>query len=282
MAATTNPPPPPTTGIHDPGCSPTFWRRRGIRTAWVVIGSLFTIVALAWGTIASVSRIAHEETTEQASWSAEGITTVEIRNSAGGVEVVGADTDTIELTSHISRGLFDTDHDERIDGDRLILTVDCPWVVSDFCEVDQELVVPSQVAVEIVSYDGDTWVTDIDGPVNIFSEDGRVELARLSGTLDLEMRHGSAEGTQITSADASSSSEFGRVRLSFTSAPRLVTVDAEFGDVEILVPDDGTFYAVTSRTDFGNTDNQLRSDPDADSRIDVTTEFGSVRLGYSS
>jgi hypothetical protein len=282
MTATTSPPPPPRIGVHDPLTSPSFWRRRGIRTAWIVLGTVFTVAALAWGTLESVARIAHDETTEQQSWAAADITTVEIRNSAGDVEVVGADTDTIELTSHISRGLFETGHEERIDGDRLILTVECPWIVNHFCQVDQELVVPDHLSVEVVSYDGDTDVADISGPVRVFSEDGRVDLARLSGPLDLDLRHGSAEGTQISSAEATTSSEFGRVRLSFVESPDLVIVDAQFGDVEILVPDDGTFYAVTSRTDFGDTDNLLRSDPAADARIDVRAEFGSVRLGYAS
>ena len=282
MTATTNPPPPPPVGVHDPFSSPSFWRRRGVRTAWVVLGSVFTLAALAWGTLESVARIAHDETTEQQSWAAGDITTIEIRNGAGDVEVVGADTDTIELTSRISRGLFETQHAERIDGDRLVLTVDCPWVVNHFCGVDQQLVIPAHLAVEIVSHDGDTEVADVDGPVDIFSEDGRVDLARLGGPLELDLRHGSAEGTQISSSEATTTSEFGRVRLSFIEAPDLVTVHAKFGDVEILVPDDGTFYAVTSRTDFGDTDNQLRSDPAADARMDIRAEFGSVRLGYTS
>jgi Putative adhesin len=277
---TATPPPPPILDGTDQ--APSFWRRRGVRTAWIVLGSFFTIASVTWVAVETVARLAHEVTTEELSWADSGITTVEIRNSAGDTAVVGTDTDTIELTSRISRGLFDTDHDARVEGDRLVLTTDCPEVINHFCEVDQRLVVPRGVEVEIVSYRGDTEVADVDGHVRIFNEDGRVDLARLGGRLDLDLRHGTAEGTQLRSADVTTTAEYGRVRLAFAEAPDLVTVDAQFGDVEILVPDDDTTYAVVSSTQFGDTDNQLRTDPQSPARIVVTTEFGRVRLGYTS
>jgi len=277
---TATPPRPPILGDTDQ--PPSFWRRRGVRTAWIVLGSFFTIASVTWVATETVARLAHEETTEELSWAATGITTIEIRNSAGDTDVVGADTDTIELTSRISRGLFDTGHDERVEGDRLVLTTDCPEVINNFCEMDQRLVVPRGTNVEVVSYKGDTEIADIDGNVRIFNEDGRVDLARLSGTLDLELRQGTAEGTQLRSPVAATTADYGRVRLAFAEAPDLVTVDAQFGDVEILVPDDDTTYAVVSSTQFGDTDNQLRTDPQSQARIVVSTEFGRVRLGYTS
>lgn len=253
-----------------------------MRTAWIILGSLFTAASLVAVTVQAVALLAHEETVEQRAWNAAGIATIEIRNSTGDVDVTGADVPTIELRSEISRGLFDTEHSERIDGDRLVLTTDCPEVINHFCRVDQELVVPRGVAVEIVSYDGNTSVADVDGDVNLFSEDGRVDLARLAGDLDLEIRNGNAQASQLTARSVALSSEFGRVDLSFAEAPEEIVVDARFGDVEIAVPDDGRSYAVTSRTEFGRTDVELRTDPASDSRIEVHAGFGRVTLRYGA
>jgi hypothetical protein len=253
-----------------------------VRRAWIILGSLFTVIALAWTTLNGVALLAHQETTEQHSWDAAGITTIEIHNGAGDVRVTGADTDRIELDSQITRGLFDTVHTERIVGDRLVITTDCPEAINHYCSVTQELAVPSDLAVVIVSHDGDTFVADIAGPVDIISEDGRVELSGLRGTLRLGQEHGSAIGTRLESPDVNINTKFGHVSLSFTQPPRSTVVDADFGDVEIVVPDDGRSYAVTSTTAFGETDNQLRSDPRSDLRIEVDTQFGRATLRYGA
>lgn len=279
MTTTTPPPAPPPPPILDD--RPTsFWRRRGVRAAWMILGSCFTIASLAWTTLNGVAVLAHEERVEELSWSAAGIDTIEIRNSAGDVRVTGADTDTIRLKADISRGLFDTDQDWHREGDRLVITTDCPEIVNHFCDVDQELVVPAGIAIEIVSHLGDTHLGNLDGDVTVFSEDARVELARLAGTLDVELRHGSLDATSITSRDVTLSADYGRLRMAFVEAPDSLVVDAQFGDVDITLPDDGTAYAVTSSSDFGEIDNQLRVDPNSRSRIDITVRFGHGTLNY--
>lgn len=280
MTPTSVPPPPPLAAPRAgaPGPHPS---RRGSRAVWVVVGSLFTCAALVWGAVEAVGLIAHEETVESQSWTADGIASVRIDNESGEVHVRRATGSTIELTSRISRGLFDTEHTERIEGDQLVLRTDCPEIVNHFCRVDMDLAVPDGIAVDIRTRHGETTVADIDAGVTIRGEHSRAELTRLGGPLDLRMEHGSLSAVGLTSDDVIARSEHGRIDLAFAEAPTSLVVTNEFGNVDVTVPDDGTAYAISTSSDFGNVDNQLRVDPRSPSRIDVRVEFGRATLGYA-
>lgn len=277
----TAPPPPPVLDRPSDRGRRSLWRRPAIRSAWIVLGSLFTVGALAWGALEAVGWIARGETTESHSWAAADVATIVIHNEAGEVHVTRGDGPDVELTSHIERGLFDTDHSERLVGDRLELRGECPELVNHYCRVDLDLTVPDGIAVEIRTQQGTTSVTGIDAPVSVRSDHGRVELARLGGPLDLRVRHGSLSGIGLRSSDVVAVAEHGRMDLAFAEAPTSVRVSNQFGSIDLVLPDDGTAYAVTSASSFGRVDNQLHVDSQSPHLIDVSVEFGRASLGYA-
>jgi hypothetical protein len=249
---------------------------------WMIVGSILTVGALAFGTYGIVNHVAHEEVTERESFSADGVTQLRLHNENGRVEVVGDDVDEISLVAEVSHGLRRTVTHADIDGDALVVDMDCPTGIPVWCSVDYRLVVPRDLEVDVRNENGRLTLRDLDGDVTAHGDNGSIELARLSGQVDVETEDGSVRAGGLTAAEVHGRSRHGSVRLTFAEAPTTVTARTSDGSVEVVVPDDDATYRVEAhvRGFGGDADAAVRTDPGSDRFITATTHHGSVTVRY--
>lgn len=287
MTATIAPPPPPTSG--PPGTAPPPHGRgrfRGprARRAWRVGGAIVTALLLVAALFQIITAIAHTTSVQTRSLTADdlrGVRTIEVRNQQGRVDVVGTDHDGIEARTEIREGLRPPTVDWTIDGDRLVVRATCPWFASEWCRVDHHIEVPSDLEVIVHAEHDDVRISDIDAAVDARTEHGSLELVRIAGPVRMRTDHGSARAAQLTAPTLSVRAAHGAVQVEFAATPQRIDVDAEFADVDIAVPDDGTTYAVSTVSTFGETVNNLPTDPRGESVIEVRTMFGRITLGHT-
>ncbi len=249
---------------------------------WILVGSVVTVAVLAFATYNVVNRIAHEEVTERASFSADGVDLVRLHNESGRVEIVGEDVDEISLVAEVSHGLRRTVTHADLEGDTLVVDMDCPTGIPVWCAVDYRLVVPHDVALDVRNENGHLTIRDIDGDVRAHGDNGSTELARLSGDVDVQTINGSLTAGGLTTDDVEARSRHGSVRLTFAEAPTAVSARTNSGNVEVVVPDDEAVYRVDAEVDGfgGSADTAVRTDPESDPTIVARSSHGSVTVRY--
>jgi hypothetical protein len=255
-------------------------RRPAVRQLWRVGGSLAAVGILGFGTLQSVTRIAHEEETIVTELDGSSVRSVSIRNGAGSIHLVGTDSDTVTVRAEVSHGLRSTGHTERIEGDQLVLRASCPVFGSDFCEVVYRVEVPRDVAVELRS-DSRITVRDIAGSVDASSDNGRVQATRIDGNVRLESDNGRVVGRSLASPVAIVDSDNGRVELSFAEPPGSVSATSDNGSVEVVVPDTRDTYVISVSSDNGTASGtDVRTDPDSTQTITADSDNGDVTVRY--
>jgi hypothetical protein len=81
-----------------------------MQRAWIIVGSIVTVVVLAGATLNAVGLVAREEVTVTDEVDAAGLVAIDVQASTGSVEVVGTDTDVIRLEVELTHGLRRTGH----------------------------------------------------------------------------------------------------------------------------------------------------------------------------
>lgn len=253
------------------------------RQAWIIGGSVLTVVALLGATTNAIDFASREKETITDEVDAAGLVALELDVDSGSVEIVGTDTDVVRLEVELQHGLRQTGHsvevEERAEGDVLHVRSSCP-LFSQWCDADYRIEVPSGLAVRATVDDGRLTVRDVDGSVEVDGDDGSIELVRLTGDIVASTDNGSVVATGLRSQVVDADSDNGSVRLTFAEPPRRVEATTENGQVEVVVPDDDTTYLVDIDTDHGSTDIGVRTDPDSDRLIVGRTNNGSVTVRY--
>ncbi len=257
----------------------------GLVTAYLLlVGSYFLVDALA---------IDHHERTVRV----DTVDTVELDGmGAGTLRVVGDSPEGARVDFRWREGLRDAELSARVDGGRLVVRTDCPAVFDTFCRVDATVHVPpgtdvvgrASSRVEVVDVggtidldvqNGSTLVERASGRVRIDGDNGRVEVVDSSGTFELDSDNGSVRATGITAGAISATSTNGSVHLDLRTPADTVRASSDNGSVTILVPR-GTTWATTLRSDNGEVDSPVRTDPTADRSIVADSDNGSVSVRY--
>lgn len=282
MATSTLAPPPPPPGPPTGGPpSPPPAASRRARTAWLVAASLAAVAVLLWGVSTTVTQIAHEERTTTTEHDATGIALLDVAIDSGSLTVVGTDTDRITVTARISDGLRPTSERQEVDGDRLILRGGCPAFLSNFCNVDYAVEVPTGTAVKARLDNDGARLTGVAGDLDVRSENGGITVRGSGrGIVRLRSDNGSVSGTDLRAVEVDAHSDNGRVELSFLEPPTTVEATSSNGDVTVEVPDDGTAYAVDTGSANGSGAAAIRTDPDSTRRIRVASDNGDVLIAY--
>jgi hypothetical protein len=247
---------------------------------WIIVGSLLTLAVLGFGTYSVVNQVAHEEVTETATFAADGLKKIRLHNENGRVEIVGDDVDQISLVAEVSHGLRRTVTHADVEGDTLVVDMDCPTGIPVWCSVDYQIVVPNDLDVDVRNENGHLTLQDLDGDVKAHGDNGGVELARLSGDVDVQTLNGSVRAGGLTVDTVRAESRHGSVRLTFAEAPTTVTARTRDGAVEVVVPDDDATYRVDADSFVGSIDTPVRIDPSSERSITATTRHGSVTVRY--
>jgi DUF4097 and DUF4098 domain-containing protein YvlB len=112
----------------------------------------------------------------------------------------------------------------------------------------------------------------------VHNADGGIELRDVTGRLRLSTSDGSVRAEGVTSDQVSVDTSDGSVRLSFAEPPATVRASTSDSSLEIVVPKDGTAYAVSVSVSDGSQQVDVPTDPESSRQISVHTNDGSVRI----
>jgi hypothetical protein len=223
-----------------------------------VLGVLAVLAAVA----AAVAGVLVSAATQSDSGSFDSSAPVErvVLKVPAGTVTVGANggsdrvTGTWRTTSAVSRTEVWTGLEDGV----LTVTVTCGTPQAGQCGADLDLLVPRDAAVDVTVELGDLEVSGLDGAVT-----SRVDV-------------GAVTMTDMHSRDVDTTVAVGGVRLEFAAPPDTVTVSGDVSGITVVVPADGTAYAVTTRVDVGDPLVDIPTDPSAPQAIRVSTDVGAL------
>jgi hypothetical protein len=249
-----------------------------VRLAWRIAASVAAAALLVWGVQQTVSLLAHEEHDEVTTFPAASVDVVDIDVGNGSVEVTAGDVDRITVHAHISDGLRATGHDERIEGNRLVLESSCPLFLSNFCSVDYDVLVPADVDVRASMINGHLDVVGTTGSVEASSDNGGITLVDVDGDVELRSDNGSLAADGLVADTVTASTSNGTIDLGFVRAPTFVDADSDNGSIELRLPQVSGGYRVDMDTLNGSTELGVATDPASDRHITADTSNGDIRV----
>jgi DUF4097 and DUF4098 domain-containing protein YvlB len=263
----------------DPGVDRVDPRRpvRG-RALWVIFGSLLLVGGLWWGTFNVVELIAHEERTERFTVDAASLDRLVVENDTGSVTIVGTDTDEISVEAEVSDGLRHTGFRREVVFSTLELHGSCPVFGSMWCRVTYRIEVPRDLTIDIDSDDGRVGVSDVDGDLTIQSDNGAIELSGSTGTISVDSDNGRISGSNLRSPVTDARSNNGRIELSYSEPPDMVTANGDNGSIEVVVPEIDGGYDVTADSSNGGVDPFIHDNPESPHQIRLSTDNGSITV----
>jgi Putative adhesin len=223
MSATTLPPPPAPPAPPSPAPpppAPAVRPRPGVRTAWIVAGSILSFVVLGWGTAQTVSLMSRDRFTETATFDASGITGLEVDNGLGDVEVLVGGRDEVVVDTSVDAGLQPPDRDVRVVGDTVVVRGSCDGVWTVWCSVEHSALVPTGIEVQVFSGDGDVRIEGDLGRISVVANEGDVEI-RVPGRMAYAVDAVSVDGEVAVEVPTD------------PSAGRVIYVRVDEGDVSI-------------------------------------------------
>ena len=255
-----------------------------MRSFWSITGSVLFAGTIGWGGYNIATLLGHSERDEVRQYDAADIHSIDVRNSAGGVTVIGTDAataaGTIEVVAHISDGIRSTENKQSVVDGVLRVRASCPNFGSMWCEAKYTIEVPHAMAVKLRADNDGIHVSDTTGAVDVASDNGSVTLTGLSGDIVADSDNGGIRATHLTSATARLSTDNGTVRVQFDAAPTSVVGRSDNGGVTVAVPA-GDAYNVTTSTDNGSTSIDVTNDPSSTRSIDIATDNGSLTVRYN-
>jgi hypothetical protein len=189
-----------------------------------------------------------------------GLSKVVVETSTGSVDLrAGTNGSAVTVEQHVRSSFGSSARtQESVAADVLRLSGDCNGF--GLCSVGYTVTVPPGTAVEVTT------------------STGSVEAWGLDGDLDVTTSTGSIELTGLRSARVGVQASTGSVELAFAAAPQDVRAKTSTGSVEVVVPSDGTAYAVQSSTNVGSNEVSVPVDSSSSRRIEARASTGSVEV----
>jgi putative adhesin len=247
------------------------------RGLWRVGGSVLTVAVLGMGTANVVAQISFD------SRSFTRVVTTPVRVvdahvGTGDITVTAVPgSDRVVVRATVQRGLMDTHESVTVRGDRVEIHTSCPPLLSEHCKGIFRVEVPPDVDV-VAHAGGHVTVTGTHGSVDAKASQGSITLTDLTGALRAHSSQGSVHATGLGSADVEASSSQGDVGLAFVRAPERVDVHSSQGDVEVVLPGDGTAYRVDVGASQGSTHVRVPTDPNGTRHISAHSSQGDVTV----
>lgn len=254
--------------------------RSASQWAFLIVGSAFAVVAIAYGVISVISLLSYRSTTEVTTYSGEVRRVV--LDVAGQVRIVAVDSTETTVERRSSWSLRSPQVSEFVNGGTLTITARCGFGFAFGCDSDFRLQVPQDVAIEARSTADDVIVSGLSGDVVARSSAGDVEARNLSGRARLSSSAGDVRGANLRSAEVNARSSAGDVELRFDAAPTSIQADSSAGDVEIRVPEDMESYRVDAVSRAGDVTTNVRTDPASNRTLDLRSSAGDVIVVYGS
>lgn len=271
------------------------------RRLWLVVGGAVAALLLGYGALTAIELLTTTTRTEQLTLPAlDGVRRLRLDSAGGSVTVIGDDrgAGAISGTVRLRGGLTKPTHDERVEGDTLVLTSRCGGPVSITCDATYQLSIPRGMDVVADSSGGGFRGVDLGGDLSISSSGGGITLERPSGVVELDSSGGGITidgGTAVVSAESSGggirlrdsasatvslASSGGGVTAEFAEAPTSVRASSSGGGVTVELPDGVDAYRVDARSSGGSQQVRVRTDPAAERTIVVSSSGGDVDVRY--
>jgi hypothetical protein len=252
------------------------------RNAWVVLGSVLAVVTLAYGVVNLLSLVAHSTRTVDDRFPSADLRELSIDVDNGRARLVASTGDEVEVHARISEGVFDVAYRAEVVGDRLEVSSGCSWFADWRCSVDLTIEVPSGLDVVAGTDNGDLVAEGLDGFLRFSSHNGTIRLNDVRGEISASTNNGDVVGSNLSAGRFDLETDNGTLTLAFDAPPGAVTAVTDNGDVEILLPDRETTYALEASSDNGRVDTPIRTDPRSDRSIRATSDNGDVSIRYGS
>jgi hypothetical protein len=287
---------------------------RPVRRLLFAIGSLLTLMMIAWGSAQALDRLSIDEDHVVERYA--DVRAIDLRHAHGDVELVRARGRRVVVTIDSRRGfLSGHDRSAALDGGTLRLRGSCDFLNLGTCEEDYRVEVPRGVSVTVRTSAGEATARGLRGDLDLRSSagpvravdvrGGAVELRSSAGpvdaddvradTLDLRSSAGPVTATEVVattlqlrssagpvSADrtravrVTAETSAGPVDLELLSPPLSVDADSTAGGVTVRVPDVG--YAVDAHTSAGEERVDVRQNPGARRKIRADSSAGDVNV----
>ena len=193
----------------------------------------------------------------------DDIHVVDIRTDNGSVEVRGGGGDDITVVAALEEH-HDGDAESSVDVDdgRLLIDGTCDARWWDPCSVVYVVTVPSDFEVRVVT------------------DNGRVDVSQIDGDVDLSTDNGAIAASDLGSDTVVTSTDNGRIRLTFEQVPTSVETTTDNGAIVVALPQTDDGYAVDASTDNGHVAVDVVDDPASDRHITARSDNGRVSIEY--
>jgi hypothetical protein len=186
------------------------------------------------------------------------VKTLEVSNQGGTTQVTAMQSSS--QISVVERPTGDATSDHNVAGSAGTVSSHCPGGISiRDCHMDYQITMPPSVALNVR---------------------GDVGLVRLQGGLakaQIQTDAGEVSGTGLGRGSYTVTTDAGRVKLTFTSAPTLVKVTTSVGAIDVTVPSNAS-YRVNASSEVGGKDVTVPNHATATNVIDLHAEVGTVSL----
>lgn len=260
---------------------PVRRRRSTAQRVAIGVGVLVTLALIGAGAVSAASGIVVQSKNDTRTFVGT-MSTVQV-NVDGNVQVQPGPDGQVTVTTHKVWSFQQPTVSETQIGNDITVSASCPGVqLGGTCSTSVRLTVPSAVALNLTSQDGNVSASGVQGALDLHSGDGDVDVAGVSGPLHLSSDNGNVTGTGVTSSQAQASSDDGDVNLTFTGVPTTVTASSDNGNASVGVPHGSTAYLVSASSDNGNRSVGVRTDSTSGRHIVVDSSNGDVSVFYAS
>lgn len=195
--------------------------------------------------------------------SADDITLLDLSTSDGKVTISAGGLGSIEIITTLRESdEGDASYSINPNGDTLMIEGVCKDDSGRNCTVGFDITIPPLTSVVVVT------------------DDGRVMLDSLEGSIDVRTDDGAIDGDALEAAGVTARTDDGAIELSFDSQPELVDVRTDDGAIVVMVPADNTAYDVAVSGDNGSIDIGVTESSGADHQIIARTDDGAVTVDY--
>lgn len=238
--------------------------------ALVLVGAMLLTLSLLSNTLA---------TTTTTTTAFDGIERIELDLGASGdVEVVGADTDRVEVERTVRSLLGGTRVEQSQHEATLRVSSDCRMrVFSIACSADYRLVVPHGTVLAGGASNGGLEVAGVDGMVDLSTSNGDISFAGGEQAVSLVTSNGRIDIDDAGADHLEVTTSNGDVRIESTTPPASLVARTSNGRIDVLLPD-GVVYAVDVDTSNGRTDVEVPTDPSSSARVDARTSNGDISV----
>ncbi|MFI7449230.1 DUF4097 family beta strand repeat-containing protein [Nonomuraea sp. NPDC049714] len=216
-----------------------------MRAAWLIAGSVMTVLALLMSTVAlsrgmAMAQAPSEHTTRTIPFPGNSQLRIEANGGHVRLDIHAGEAGMIVVDRELQWSQAKPSVSEDWNGRTLRLDTSCvqEWLQEEHCEVDYRLFVPQETDIEVVSSTSPVGVDRVHGDVRVTSVSGDVRVYDIPGPLRVRSGSGAVRANDLFADQADVEVGSGHVDLEFRTAPsRVRAVVRTSGDIDLHLPD---------------------------------------------